>query len=304
MKHIAVTGATGFIGSHLVRTLVENKESVSIIVRDQKKAEQCFCDILDQMTIYSVNGSITDLAEFLKKKEITDVVHLATKYITQSDTEDIYCLVEGNILFGMQLLEAMKLAKVKRIINTASSWQHYQDNEYCPVNVYAATKQAFEDILRYYSHAEGVHAITLEIYDTYGEGDTRSKLIPTWKKVCRTGEEMQLSAGEQKLDYVYIKDIVSGIIKAMQLLKNIPQEEYYEKKYALSSDNIYTLKEIAAVFEQVYHTKLSIQWGKKPYRTREVMTPYRELERLPGWRANDTLQTGFQKMYQSEYGNT
>ena len=128
-------------------------------------------------------------------------------------------------------------------------------------------------------------------------------MIPNWKKICKTGEEIQLSAGEQKLDYVYIEDIIAGIIKAMQLLESVPQDEYYEKKYALSSDRVYTLKEIAAVFEQVYHTKLSIQWGKKPYRIREVMEPYRGLERLPGWEANYTLQTGFQKMYQSEYGN-
>lgn len=300
MKQIAVTGATGFIGSHLVRELVRNKESVSIIVRDRKKAKRCFSDMLNQISIYSMDDSIIHLAEFLKNQKITDVVHLATKYITQSNTEDISYLVEGNILFGMQVLEAMKLAGVKRIVNTASSWQHYQNKEYCPVNVYAATKQAFEDILRYYSHAEGIHAITLEIYDTYGEADNRSKLIPSWKRIGQTGEEILLSAGEQKLDYVYIEDIIAGIIKALQLLETIPQNEYYEKKYALSSDKIYTLREIATVFEQVYHTKLSIQWGEKPYRVREVMEPYRGLERLPGWKPKYTLEDGFQKMYQKE----
>ncbi len=299
-RKIAVTGTTGFIGSHLVRTLAEDGEMVSVIVRDKKKAEVCFYDILDQIEIYVMENSIEKLADFLKSREIISVVHLATKYLTQSTAEDIEDLVKGNILFGMQVLEAMKIAEVKKIIYTGSSWQHYRNQVYCPVNVYAATKQAFEDILRYYSDAENIQAIALEIYDTYGEADYREKLIPNWKKVYKTREEILLSAGEQKLDYVYIADIVTGIKRAIQLLESIPQNQKYEKKYALSSEKIYTLKEIAAIFEEVYHTKLPIQWGKKTYRKREVMQPYRGLERLPGWSIKYGLKEGFEQMFRKE----
>lgn len=302
-KRIAVTGATGFIGSHLVRKLVEDGEKVSVIVQDRKKAEVYFFDILDQIEIYMIHDSIIDLANFLESREITDVVHLATKYITQSTTEDIYDLVKGNILFGMQVLEAMKLAKVKRMVYTGSSWQHYRNQVYCPVNIYAATKQAFEDILHYYSDAEQIHIIILEIYDTYGEKDNRKKLIPNWKRICGTQEKMLLSDGEQKLDYVYITDIVEGIKRAMELLKCVPQAQVYQKKYALSSERVYTLKEIADIFEQVYHTKLPIQWGGKEYRTREVMEPYRNLEKLPGWYAKYELKEGFEQMFQKEEEN-
>lgn len=302
IRKIAVTGATGFIGTHFVRKLVADGEKVSIIVRDRKKAEECFSDIWNQIGVYKIDESITDLADYLKREGVTDVVHLATTYITQSSAEDIDRLVEGNILFGMKILEAMKLAKVRKMIYTGSSWQHYQNKEYCPVNVYAATKQAFEDILRYYSHAEGIQTIILEIYDTYGEADKREKLLPSWNRICKTGEEMLLSAGEQKLDYVYIADILAGIQRAIQLLEIVPEEQLYEKKYALSSDRIYTLKEIATIFEQVYGTKLPIQWGKKEYRIREVMEPYRGLERLPGWCAKYGLREGFEQMFRNSKG--
>ena len=177
MKHIVVTGATGFIGSNLVRKLIENEFIVTAIVREKRKAEIIFDKIEERMLFYEWDNSISGLADYMQKQKVDCVVHLATKYITQSMAEDVDDLVESNITFGMKMLEAMKLAGVRNFINSSTSWQHYQNEEYCPVNVYAATKQAFEDVLKYYTSAEGIRAIILEIYDTYGPFDKRNKII-------------------------------------------------------------------------------------------------------------------------------
>lgn len=312
MKQIFVTGATGFIGKHAVKTLVKQNYQVSVLVRSMEKLKECVPEILNQLTVYQIKDSIKsekkieELAEFFLQRQIECVIHLATNYRTESTKSDIEGLIEGNITFGVQILEAMKLAGVKKLIYTGSSWQHYQNLEYCPVNVYAATKQAFEDILSYYTEVEKIHTIILEIYDTYGEEDTRNKIINNWKQVIKrrksqaTEEMIKLSLGEQKLDYVYIEDIVNGIIKAMQLLEPVTSDKKYKKKYALSSDTVYTLKEIAVIFERIVQITLPIEWGGKPYRIREVMEPYRGLERLPEWKAKYSLEEGLQAMFQKE----
>ena len=242
MKQIFVTGATGFIGKHVVKTLVKQNYQVSVLVRSMEKLKECVPEILNQLTVYQIKDSIKsekkieELAEFFLQRQIECVIHLATNYRTESTKSDIEGLIEGNITFGVQILEAMKLAGVKKLIYTGSSWQHYQNLEYCPVNVYAATKQAFEDILSYYTEVEKIHTIILEIYDTYGEEDTRNKIINNWKQVIKrrksqaTEEMIKLSLGEQKLDYVYIEDIVNGIIKAMQLLEPVTSDKKYKKK--------------------------------------------------------------------------
>lgn len=303
MKHIMVTGAMGFIGSNLVRKLVEKGFIITAIVRDEGKAKIIFEQIKERILFYEWDNSSSNIADYMQKQRVDCVVHLATKYITQSTTEDIDDLVESNITFGMKILEAMKLAGVRNFINTSTSWQHYQNEDYCPVNAYAATKQAFEDILKYYTSAEGIRAIVLEIYDTYGAFDKRNKIINYWKRISETGEFMALSPGEQKLDYVYIEDVVDGISRAIQILVEMPLKiEGYEVKYSLSSDEIYTLKELAQIFEEVYGKKLAIDWGGKPYRDREVMQPYRGLERLYGWNVRYNLRSGFQEMLKKEQG--
>jgi len=301
MNHIMVTGATGFIGSNLVKKLVENGIMVTAVVRDCAKAEKLFSEQKESISFFQWNGSICASADYMRKEKVDCVIHLATCYIAKSTAEDVDQLVDGNITFGMKVLEAMKLAGVKNLINTSTSWQHYQNEEYNPVNVYAATKQAFEDILKYYTDVEGIRAITLEIYDTYGPYDSRSKIFNRWKEIIGTGEKMSLSPGEQKLDYVYIDDVIDGIQMAINMLRVLPIDTNgYEEKYALSSENVYTLKELAVIFEEVYKKKLSIIWGGKPYREREVMEPYRGTTRLLGWKPKYDLRSGLEHMRKTE----
>ncbi len=301
MERILVTGATGFIGSHLVKKLVQQGISVYVIVRDRRKAEECLAEVLQKIVIYQREGSVYSLADFLQTEKIEGVIHLATHYITENSADDIEELIESNILFGTQILEAMKLAGVKKFINAGSSWQHYNHDTYNPVNLYAATKQAFEDLLHYYTQAEEIHAITLEIYDTYGAEDHRNKIINRWKRNIVEREVISLSLGEQKLDYILIEDVLEAILQAIKIVDDVfDKEKVYEKKYAVCSGHFYTLKEIAETFEQVYHTKLQIAWGTLPYRKREVFEPYSGTEILPGWEAKYSLKEGLQYMYQKE----
>lgn len=301
MNHIMVTGATGYIGSNLVKKLVKDGVKVTAVVRDSEKAVITFVEQKESVHLFEWKGSICAIADYMKDEKVDCVVHLATRYITKSTAEDVEELVDGNITFGMKILEAMKLAGVKNLVHTSTNWQHYQNEEYNPVNVYAATKQAFEDILKYYTNAEGIRAVGLEIYDTYGPFDTRNKIFNRWKEIIETGERMDLSPGEQKLDYVYIDDIIEGIQRAVNILAELSFfEKGYEIKYALSSEEIHTIRELAMIFEEIYEKKLPIVWGGKPYREREVMEPYRKTERLPDWTARYDLYSGLKQMKLSE----
>lgn len=300
MRKIAVTGATGFVGTYLVNKLAEEGNQILLLVREEKKAEKYFKEILPKIKICKT-GNLHEMTAVFTEEKVELVIHLATNYITEAKPEEINGLIESNITFGVQILEAMKAAKVRKFINLSSSWQHYRNQPFCPVNLYAATKQAFEDILHYYTDAEDISAVTLEICDTYGAADQRGKLLNYWKKISATGEHMDLSPGEQKLNYVYVKDIVNGILTAVRLLERLPEGTgTYNRKYALSSDEIYTLRETADIFEQVYRTRLNITWGGKPYRSREVMEPYRGTERLPGWNAEYRLKDGFANMLEED----
>lgn len=296
MKHILVTGAAGYIGSRLIVELLEYGWEVSVVLREGSKAS-ALAKCRNRLHVYYDGGSIEEMAAFMRMHRIECAVHLATCYVTIHKPTDIGPMLESNICFGARLLEAMKLAGVKRIVYARTSWQHYQDEPYNPMNLYAAMKQAFEDIMRYYTQAEGFRSLTLEIYDTYGDNDPRSKIINVMKRCRLTGETICLSPGQQKLDYVYIDDVIDGFITALAKLEN---QEAAETEYALRSDYVHTLREVVDTFDQVYGTSLRVEWGAYPYRPREIFFPYRGLPSLDGWAAKYDLYGGFSRMRAKE----
>jgi len=296
MKSILITGAAGYIGSNLVKKLLRCHYKVCVVLRKETDA----CALLDSwrnISVYYDEATIQDFAEFMLQKEVDCVVHLATHYITYHKVDDIDRMLDSNIRFGTRLLEAMKIANINKIIYSRTSWQHYQDELFNPVNLYASMKQAFEDIMKYYTQAEGFYSTTLEIYDTYGEYDPRNKIVNMMKQCNITKEWLNLSPGGQKLDYLYIEDVVDAFLASIY---NLETQKEKETEYALKSDTLHSLKEVVETFEVVYNTKLNVEWGKYDYRPREVFIPYRGIPSLASWKAKYSLYEGFCQMRKRE----
>jgi nucleoside-diphosphate-sugar epimerase len=165
------------------------------------------------------------------------------------------------------------------------------------VCLYAASKKAFEAVLRYYQELFKIKAVTLKLHDTYGASDRRSKLFTTLRK---HGENtvLPMSAGDQKLDLVYIDDVVDAyIVAAHRLLsrKNSDLEEF-----AVSSGNQVSLRDIVELYAQITKKKMRIDWGKRPYRLREVMVPWTKGSSLPGWEPKISLSEGIMRMHEHD----
>lgn len=276
-EKVLVTGATGFVGSNLCRKLLEKNFEVFILVRKSSKFDYLE-DIKNKLNIFIWDENIDELIEKLKKIEIKAVFHLASFIKTEHKKEEVEGLINSNILYGTKLLEAMKYIGIKIFINTGTYWQHYNSDEYNPVDLYAATKEAFEKIIKYYVEAEGIRCITLKLFDTYGENDKRPKLINLLNKFADEGKELDMSLGEQKLDLVHIDVVTDTFIKAYELLKN--NEEIKNEVYGVSSGKQTSLRKIVENFEKKTGKKLKINWGTRPYRKREIMEPVRSLKHL------------------------
>ena len=285
--NILITGATGFIGKNLLQAISPENE-IHVLVRPSTN-----CESLHTKRIFVFNDNIDELKDYLIKNQIEGLVHLASLYITKHNNEQIKDLILSNIYFGTSVIEAAKQANVRWFINTGSYWQNYTPDsiEYRPVNLYAATKQAFIDIAKFYTDTSSIRFVTLKICDTYGANDPRKKIMSLFKQYAETGEQLRMSPGEQKINLLYIDDVTQGFITLMNLLHNNVE---LREEYVLSAKNLYSLRELASIFEQVSHKKLNIEWGGLPYREREVMTPWQIGTPIPGWKQTIDIFQGIQ----------
>ena len=274
-----LTGATGFVGSHIARRLVQEGWQVHIVSRANSDLHELAG--LTNVTQHIHDGSTQNMVDCVAQVKPDVVFHLASKTQAEHKPADVELLIQSNILFGNQLLEAMKVNSVDKLVNTGTFWQHYNNEDYNPVCLYAATKQAFEALLEYYTQACNIRVITLKLFDTYGPNDPRPKLFHLLNKAAKSGEPLDMSAGEQLIDLVHIDDVVEAyLIAAQRLLEGkVAQHE----TYAVSSGHPLPLKELVQLYAKVTTQIFTVNWGVRPYRYREVMIPWFKGAVLPGW---------------------
>jgi len=292
-KTIIVTGASGFIGSNLSLSFINNGFDVHILSRQE--SDLSFLKSHEaHFTNHIYDGSVQKLKQTFHEVKPTHVFHLASLFLAQHNDSNISNLLESNIIFSTHLVEAMASSNVKYLINTGTSWQHFEDSEYNPVNLYAATKQSFETILEFYIQTFEIKVLTLKLFDTYGANDPRKKILSLLNDHAKSGTALSMSPGDQKIDLVHIDDV----IEAFELSYNtILEQTEKHMHYGVSSNQPLSLKELVYIFEETLDVKLKIDWGKREYRKREVMIPWTKSAKLPGWKNKISLKEGLLLTY-------
>lgn len=287
-----LSGATGFIGSNLASRLVSSGWCVHAISRFGSTMPNIpeFAHVVNHVH----DGSMESMVDCITQAKPDVVFHLASKTQAEHKPEDVGPLIQSNILFGNQLLEAMRENGVDKFVNTGTFWQHYNNEDYNPVCLYAATKQAFEELLEYYTQACGIKAITLKLFDTYGPNDPRPKLFHLLNKAASSGVSLDMTSGEQLIDLVHIDDVVEAyLIAAQRLIKGcVSQHEVY----VVSSGQPLPLKELVHLYADVTKKSMKVNWGARPYRYREVMVPWNRGSILPEWKAKINLIDGLSSL--------
>jgi len=282
---VLVTGATGFIGQQFIATL-RNEYDIHALVRANNGS-------ITGAHIHEYDGTISSIKAALT--DIDVVLHLATCYRAAHQESDITPMLEANIVFGTQLLEAMNQTGTCRIVNVGTTWQKVEGEHYRYANLYAATKQAFQELLNFYSDAYKWHSLHLHFNDTYGKEDHRKKIIQLLIETAEKGNDLDMSLGEQRFEACHISDAINALNVALKrvALSDTPRCEEFS---ILTGDDT-SLRELVSLVESVTQLPLRINWGMRPYRDREVMAPpHHAYTQLPGWKKKISLQEGIKDL--------
>jgi nucleoside-diphosphate-sugar epimerase len=223
------------------------------------------------------------------------VFHLASLFRAEHKPDEIVPMVAANITLGTQLAEAMIAGGCRALVNTGTAWQHLGNASYDPVCLYAATKQAFEDLLAFYVAARGLSVVTLKIFDTYGPDDPRRKLVPMLVDRLKAGTPMSLTSGEEQLDFCHVDDVVRGFEVAAKRLQSGQVRDH--ERYALSGGEPCSIRQLVALMETASGAKLMAEWGAYPARERDMRVPWSGGMALPGWSPGIALRDGLKELF-------
>lgn len=276
MRRAIVTGGNGFIGSSLVKHLISQGTEVHAIVNEN---HQRLDAMLPPEQIHVLQDGIGAAVGIVTNVQPDAIFHLAAVYAEPVSANCVLSMINGNLTLGACLLFAATQCDLQPIfVNTGTYWQFDAKSRYSPNTLYAATKHAFQDLLHFYRERLGLRSVSLMLYDTFGEADTRSKL---WRRLTTAphGTPVRLSPGEQTIYLVHIDDTVAAFDKAAELL----QTGYpLRPLYSVASREPVKLRTLVEELNSRGGLGLDLQWGAMPYWPGQVLEPW-VADSLPGW---------------------
>jgi len=282
-KTVLITGATGFLGSHITRELHRNGYKVIILKRS-------FSDIWRIRDIYSEIRSYDidkiDLELPFKENKIDCVVHTATKYGRKE--ERISEIVETNIIFPLKILETATFFDTDTFFNTDTILYSY-------LNHYSLSKRQFIEWLSAFQ--DRIKIFNLKLEHMYGEMDDFSKFIPfVIKELLLKATEIKLTKGEQRRDFIYVGDVVDACKAILHSLDKY-SKGFYE--YEVGTGIATPIKDVVLLLKTLtLNNETYLNFGALPYRDNEIMESKANLEKIKkdvGWEPKILLEEGLKK---------
>ncbi len=227
-QSVLVTGAGGFIGSHLIDRLIELGANVRAFVRYTSRPQAGFLDDLPpdkSGDVEIVRGDLRDFNAVLDASQGTSMIfHLGAligipySYVHPRET------VETNVLGTLNVLMAGRIHNIERIIHTSSS-EVYGTARYAPIDEshplqgqspYSASKIGADKIAESFYDSYRLPVVTLRPFNAYGPRQSARAVIPTIITQALAGEEITLGNLSPRRDFTYVADTVEGFIKAAE----------------------------------------------------------------------------------------
>lgn len=294
---ILITGATGFVGKHLMPRLIKQHYENAILVRDVEKAQNLFDDKVDIIQ-YDKNNfeHIDKICQF--NPEV--VIHLATYYTIADDIKEIQKLLEANIEFATHLCSALEKCNINIFVNTGSFYEYYDgDGKIKPAYLYSSMKVAARHIIEYFGNKHKYKVLHIVPYSVYGENGTVKKIFDYIVDATISGEYIEMTQGRQVLDFIHVEDVADfycTLIEKENLIHS-PISEYH-----LGTGRGTSIRELANIVETILGKKADIGWGKRPYRSRDIMHAVAPVSRLKqdfDWEAKISVSEGMRRLVNS-----
>lgn len=332
---ILVTGASGFVGYHLINKLLQN--NINVIGLDNlneyydKNLKIDRTNLLSNYPNYNfINGDLTDketLDKIFKENSPEIVINLAAQAGVRYSIENPYAYLDSNLTGFLNILEACRNYPVKHLLYASSS-SVYGGNKVAPfstnhnvdhpVSLYAATKKSNELMAHTYSHLYDIPTTGLRFFTVYGPWGRPDMAYFSFTKDIIEGNPIKVfNHGKMERDFTYIDDIVEGIVK---LIPRAPEKnpDWDESKDELGASfapyRVYNIGNNQPVQLMKFINVLEEQIGKeanKQYmemQPGDVMRTYAdvsELERDIDFKPSTSIEDGLGKFvdWYKEYYN-
>jgi nucleoside-diphosphate-sugar epimerase len=276
LRSAVVTGATGFIGSALVRRLLSQGIQTYCLLREKPRNHSALETLRGAEVVQLASFRTPELKRCLMEFSADVIFHLASSGVSQED-RDPEALLDGNVGLLARLVLAAADFQPKLLIHAGScseygpplseGAQFTERQPLKPTSLYGAAKAASELYGNALAAGMGLPFVTLRLFGVFGVGEGPQRLIPYLIERLRRDEPVDLTAGKQVRDFLYVEDVVEAFMLAAGDGMLAPYEAYN-----VCSGQPVRIREIGElVADMMAKPRALLQWGRRPYRRDEPM---------------------------------
>lgn len=292
MQKIVLTGATGFLGSHLLKGLLYNTDNeIVVLKRSHSAIDRIASELANNRVIY-YDVDVCDLESVFRDNDISVIIHCATNY-GRSD-ESCLSVLESNLMFPIGLLELAVKYGVRGFINT-DSYFNKPNFSYPYLLNYSLSKKSLLLWLKYFSNK--IQIVNLVLEHIYGEYDNSDKFVFYLIDKIVTKQEpfIDLTFGEQKRDFIYVEDVVSAYL---MVLEHIKKHKFTYKSFDVGTGKSIKVKDFVEKIKELSKSTTKLNYGALAYRESEIMDSVADIKPLTvlGWKPKYSYTDALKKM--------
>lgn len=297
-----LTGATGFIGSNIVRELVKQKQRVAVITRD-KKLNWRLKDIASKLGVYEYDLLSNSLGNVVGKIRPDFIFHLAS-YGMPPNEDDVYKMVDVNLKGTINLVNAVKKNPFKLFINAGSCFEYGVKHESIketevlePINDYAVIKSAISLYCQREAIRSGLPIITFRLFTPYGYREDKYRLIPSVILSAIQNDPIKVTIPTSVRDFIFIEDIVDIYLHVTSL--SLKPGEIFN----VGSGIQYSIGDVVNKVLSISKSKSEVLWGTIQKQSRLIepkmwQADMSKTKKILNWEPKNTIDSGLQKTIQ------
>lgn len=291
---ILLTGATGFLGSHIAEALLVNGVNLMITKRSISSLNNC-ASFIDHVQVINLDNSIWISQACSFNPDI--IIHSAWTGVL-SDNRDDWPIQLSNIDFMNSLLYIAEKSNVSKFIALGSQAEYgdfngivSENNGLFPINGYGYVKSMASRMVGSFCDLRGIDWYWLRVFSVYGERESNQWLIPSLlNNMLDNMVGMDLTLGQQRYAYLYVKDFVNAIMK-------VCYGEAPKGVYNLSSSTAIELRVLLEHLRDKLNPVFELRFGALPYRANQPMLVQGDVSKFVksfGRFENTSLSTGLE----------